>query len=451
METKRWSLLLTAALMASLMTACAGSGVPGGNGGATVGTPSEGKDPAASKPPEPPANTGPKEITMYTAGGTIDEKAFNDMYGNAIRKKFPDVTLKYIPSGKGSTLQELLSAGTTIDIVFDSIGYAYNFRNFGLQYDMTPLIKAKNIDLSKFEPSTIEFQRRVGNGAIYSLPVWTATAALYYNKDIFDKFGVPYPKDNMTWSEIYDLAKKLTRSEGGVQYVGYVTAAGSQANTNQLGLKFVDPKTGKAQIDNEDWRKFMQSIVQFFQFSGMQWTDQNSTVAAMRAMFEKDRTVAMYTNYSGGTPPDDMNWDAVTVPSYEQAPGIGPQSYPAYLSVTNLSKNKPLAFDIVAYLVSEEYQLENTKLGRATVLNNREILKHYGESMTKFKGKNIAAMFPQKRAELGTYAPEESIASAKFAAAFTDIITNKKDIVTALRDANEAANKEIETLTTQKK
>ncbi|CAG7635794.1 hypothetical protein PAESOLCIP111_03705 [Paenibacillus solanacearum] len=447
MERRRWSMLLAAALMASIMTSCAGSGASGGNGGAAGGPQASGKEPAA----EVPVNTGPKEITMYTAGGAIDEKVFNEMYGNAIRKKFPDVTLKYIPSGKGSTLQELLSAGTTIDIVFDSIGYAYNFRNFGLQYDMTPLIKAKNIDLGKFEPSTIEFQRRVGNGAIYSLPVWTATAALYYNKDIFDKFGVPYPKDNMKWDELYDLAKKLTRSEGGVQYVGYVTAAGSQANTNQLGLKYVDPKTGKAQIDSEDWRKFMQSIVQFFQFSGMQWTAQNSTVAAMRAMFEKDRTAAMYTNFSGGTPPDDMNWDAVSVPYYEQAPGVGPQSYPAYLSVTNLSQNKPLAFDIVAYLVSEEYQLENTKQGRATVLNNRDILKHYGEAMPKFKGKNIAAMFPQKRAELGTYSPEESIASSKFAAAFTDIITTKKDVVTALREANEAANKEIETLAAQKK
>jgi multiple sugar transport system substrate-binding protein len=66
--------------------------------------------------------------------------------------------------------------------------------------------------------------------------------------------------------------------------------------------------------------------------------------------------------------------------------------------------------------------------------------------MEKFKGKNIAAMFPEKRAPIGDYTPYDTIASGKFAAAFTEVIVNKKDINTALREANEAANKEIEAL-----
>lgn len=437
MIKKRVSLAIVLTSMATIIAAC---------GGGTAQQAANSTDPKGTPAPAKSANTGPREITMYTAGGAIDEKTFDSMYGNAIRKKFPDVTVKYIPNGKGSTMADLITAGTTVDIVFDSIGYANTFRDFGIQVDMTPYIKSRGLDLGKFEQTAIDFQRKMGNGAINSLPVWTASAGLFYNKELFDKFGVPYPKDNITWTEVYDLAKRLTRNEGGIQYVGYVTAAGSQANTNQLGLKYIDAKTGKAQIDNDDWTKFMQSIVQFFQITGVDWTAQNSTVAAMRAMFEKERVAAMYTNYSGGTPPDDMKWDVVKVPSYEQAPGVGPQSYPAYLSITSLSKNKELAFDVIAYLVSEEYQLENTKAGRATVLNNKDIIKQYGASMEKFKGKNIAAMFPEKRAPIGDYTPYDTIASGKFSAAFTEIIVNKKDINTALREANEAANKEIEAL-----
>ncbi|MFC3767872.1 extracellular solute-binding protein [Paenibacillus sp. GCM10012303] len=438
MNQRRISLMVVTALTASALAACGGAG--GSQGGQAAGPEAKDNPPAASKP----VNTGPREITMYTAGGTIDEKAFDSMYGDAIRKKFPDVTVKFIPNTKGSTLPDLIAAGTTIDIIFDSIGYAESFRNYGIHMDMTPFIKASGLDLNQFEQTAIEFQRKIGNGQIHSLPVWTASAGLFYNKDLFDKFGVGYPKDNMTWSEILEIAKKLTRKDGDIQYVGYVTAAGSQANTNQLGLKYVDSKTGKAQIDNEDWTKFMQSIVPFFQISGMTWTAENTTVAAMRAMFEKDRTAAMYTNYSGGTPPEDMNWDVVKVPSYEQAPGVGPQSYPAYLSMTTLSKNKELAFDVIHYLVSKEYQLLNTKAGRATVLNDKEIIKTYGESMAKFKGKNITAMFPEKRAPIGDYTAADTAAASQFSSAFTKIILNQKDINTALREANEAANKAIE-------
>lgn len=43
--------------------------------------------------------------------------------------------------------------------------------------------------------STIDFLRRNSNGAILGV------AGLYYNKEIFDKFGVGYPKDRMTWPE----------------------------------------------------------------------------------------------------------------------------------------------------------------------------------------------------------------------------------------------------------
>ncbi|RKN85767.1 ABC transporter substrate-binding protein [Paenibacillus ginsengarvi] len=441
MNGKGISVTLAMALMATLVAACGG----GTNGKEVTGAP----EPKAEEPAKP-VNTGPREITMYTGGASLDEKGFNEQYGDAIRKKFPDVKLNFVPNAAGTKMADLIASNTTIDIVFDSIGYANTMKDFKIQVDLTPFISARKMDLNKFEPSAIEFQRKLGNGVLYSLPVWTASAGLFYNKDLFDKFGVPYPKDNMTWTEVFELAKRLTRNEGGVQYVGYVTSPGHQANTNQLGMKFVDAKTGKATLDSDDWAQYMKSIVQFYQISGMEWNATNSAIAAQRAMFEKDRVAAMYTNYSGGTPPEDMNWDVVSVPYYDKAPGVGPQSYPAYLSITNLSKNKELAYDIVSYLVSEEYQTLNTRAGRATVLNNPEIIKQYGQGLAKFKGKNVAAMFPAKRAAIGDYTPEETLVSAQFSTAYTDIVVKKKDLNTAMREANEAANKKIEELKQKK-
>lgn len=72
---------------------------------------------------------------------------------------------------------------------------------------MTELIKKHNLDLGRLEPVLVDSMKKMGNGEIWALPTGTATNVIIYNKDIFDKFGVDYPTDGMTWDEFYELAK----------------------------------------------------------------------------------------------------------------------------------------------------------------------------------------------------------------------------------------------------
>lgn len=52
------------------------------------------------------------------------------------------------------------------------------------------------------------------NGQFVSVPYGTSSAGLFFNKAIFEKYGVPFPSEKisgrMTWEEVVDLAKKLT-------------------------------------------------------------------------------------------------------------------------------------------------------------------------------------------------------------------------------------------------
>lgn len=64
---------------------------------------------------------------------------------------------------------------------------------FSGQYlDLGPLIESSGIDLSGYEPEQIE-ARRNPDGTIDSLPFASFPAALFYNKDLFDEAGLPYP------------------------------------------------------------------------------------------------------------------------------------------------------------------------------------------------------------------------------------------------------------------
>ncbi|MCR8857762.1 sugar ABC transporter substrate-binding protein [Bacillus pseudomycoides] len=48
------------------------------------------------------------------------------------------------------------------------------------------------------------------DGKLYGMPAGFTTRVIYYNKKLFDKANIPYPKDGWTWEEFVDTAKKLT-------------------------------------------------------------------------------------------------------------------------------------------------------------------------------------------------------------------------------------------------
>lgn len=72
---------------------------------------------------------------------------------------------------------------------------------FSGQYlDLGPLIESSGIDLSQYEPEQIE-ARKNPDGTIDSLPFASFPAALFYNKELFDEAGLPYPPHE--YGEVY--------------------------------------------------------------------------------------------------------------------------------------------------------------------------------------------------------------------------------------------------------
>ena len=53
------------------------------------------------------------------------------------------------------------------------------------------------------------------DGGQFGLPRDLNTIALYYNKDMFDAAGIPYPDDTWDWAKLVDVAKQLTKDGNG--------------------------------------------------------------------------------------------------------------------------------------------------------------------------------------------------------------------------------------------
>lgn len=72
----------------------------------------------------------------------------------------------------------------------------------------------RGFDLADFYPPAIEGWGMYG-GRIYGIPGDVDIYAMYYNKTMFDKYGVPYPDETWDWEKCLWAAKQLTRDTNG--------------------------------------------------------------------------------------------------------------------------------------------------------------------------------------------------------------------------------------------
>lgn len=398
----------------------------------------------------------PVSFNFY-GNSTQSQDYFNRYYGDALKKKFPNFTFNYIQRVTGVDMASLIAAGTPIDFYYATIGnFESALLDYGMEVDMTSLIKAHGIDTTRFEPSQLNAMRLNTGGPIFGLPIQGNVQTLYYNKGLFDKFGVPYPKDNMTWDDAAEISKKMTRSDGGKQYYGFGTT-NHILRSNQLSLGRFDAKTGLPIINSEPkWKLFYDTL--FVKMMPGEAYKQAFTASSSRMLginvFIKDQDTAMFGFFAQLhlTNLDEMktiDWDIVTLPTFKEAPGVGSQQYPMFFGITKQTKNVPAAMEVLKFMSSEEYQIGLARKGWMSSLTTSAVQQQYGQD-TDFKTKNYKALFSQKPAPM-PYTPSYDPALVNaYVEAIPNIAKGAMDMNTAFRSVEEKAKKLIEEAMRQK-
>ncbi|GAA3413783.1 ABC transporter substrate-binding protein [Paenibacillus hodogayensis] len=205
------------------------------------------QQPAAEKQPDP------VKVSLYIHNNIVDDADLQKYIVEPLQKKLPHITLQVTRSGAGTTIQDVLATGSFPDLIITSNAYMTEFTDVGLQSDIAKEIKSQNVDVSRVEPILLEAMRMNSpSGQLYGLPIRQNLGVMIYNQDVFDKFGVPYPTDGMTFEQVVETAKKLTRIEGNTQYIGFDPGNVPNNVSTSLALPFADPKTHKASFDAID-------------------------------------------------------------------------------------------------------------------------------------------------------------------------------------------------------
>ncbi|ADO76525.1 ABC transporter substrate-binding protein [Halanaerobium praevalens] len=190
--------------------------------------------------------------------------------------EYPDISVKIelTPYSQYWTKLQISATGGSLPDVFWLNGP--NFALYASNGMIMPIDeKIKNSDKIS-ESSYIEslVNLYTYEDKLYGLPKDFDTIGLYYNKEIFDKYNVEYPKKDWNWNDLINAAKKITNQSEGVwgiaapqdgqeNYYNTIFQSGGYIVKNENGKKI----SGYDKQDTIDGLKFWVDLIHKYKIS----------------------------------------------------------------------------------------------------------------------------------------------------------------------------------------
>lgn len=267
---------------------------------------------------------GPEELAAYESLVEAFHQAQSEV----------QVELRYVPDQAEyrRKLAADFSAGTPPDVML--LNYR-RFAAFAGQGGLTPvgefLAQSKLLAEGDFYPQVLSAFRY--RGQLWCIPQNMSSMVVYYNQDLFDKAGLPYPADDWSWADFLATAKSLTidvDGDGRPEQYG----VGIEPTLNRLA-PFIWQASGELVDHPENPTRL--ALDSPAAQAGMQWFVELQTVhrvapdaLAQSAESNESRflngTLAMYFNSRRGVPTyrtiQGFKWDVAPLPRRAQAASI---------------------------------------------------------------------------------------------------------------------------------
>lgn len=221
MKRKLISIMLTAVMMTSVLVGCGAkeeAAAPAADAPAATEA-----APAATEEAAPATEEAAAEPVTLT--WAIWDEATTQYWGDikaAYEAANPNVTIEMVDLGSQDYMTvlatELSGSGSDFDVVTikDVPGYATLVSKNTLE-PLDAYISEAGIDLAQY--GGVDKQITI-DGSLYELPFRNDFWVVFYNKDLFDAKGVPYPTNDMTFEEYDALARQVTDTTFGSQIYG---------------------------------------------------------------------------------------------------------------------------------------------------------------------------------------------------------------------------------------
>lgn len=276
-------------------------------------------------------------------------------------------------------LSTQLSGGADLDVltIKDIPGYA----NLVKQNHLEPLngfIGEQGVDKAAYG-GTVE--QIAVNDEVYALPFRSDFWLIYYNKDLFDKAGVPYPTNDMTLDQYDELARQLTSGSGvekvygahyhtwrsAVQLFGILDGKNTVVDGDYDFLKPTYERILKQQEDGivMDYATLKTSSTHY---SGVFY---NNSIAMlnMGSWFIATQIEKVKSGESQA-----VNWGIVKYPHPDGVPAGTTLGTITSLAVNKKSENKEAALDFMKFVTGEEGAAVIAATGTIPAIKSDEVV-----------------------------------------------------------------------------
>ncbi|MBB6692383.1 extracellular solute-binding protein [Cohnella xylanilytica] len=320
-----------------------------------------------------------------------DENYFFQEYGSLFISKYPNIDVEV------ANMQTLYSDGYSEDnfekfveehkpdvLMLNSDQYE-KWAQDGKLYALDSVIEQDKYDTETIHPAILKLLRDKGNGKLYGLSPKFSSNALFYNIDLFKKYGIEPPKDSMSWSEVLELAKRFpTGGDEKDRVYGFGTQQGSTP-FNMLwtiamtdGLRVLNPDGTQVTLSGEGWKRDMEMVVEAIKSKAVYNPSlDNPTSFTMQDYYMQDPFIsgkaAMMVDYpykvsnikgakSAVKDFKGLNWGLVTAPvdpnNRNQSKTFNVSSI---MAVNAQSPNLRAAWEFVKYVNSEDFARVKSK------------------------------------------------------------------------------------------
>ncbi|MNO40456.1 Bacterial extracellular solute-binding protein [compost metagenome] len=202
-----------------------------------------------------------------------DQSYFFQQYGDLFTVNYPNIEIQVVSTqslyneGAGDynkALKDLIDKEKPDILMLNADTYEQYVAEGRLQ-ELDSLIDRDKYKIDNIYPALIELLKERGAGKLYGLSPSFSANAIYYNADLFKKYGVELPHDGMSWQEIFDLAKRFpTDGDKDTRVYGFGTDYNMTLNnmgqtiSNTQGLKDVNADTLKVTVNTDSWKQVYQ-------------------------------------------------------------------------------------------------------------------------------------------------------------------------------------------------
>ena len=294
------------------------------------------------------SNKDNRTVIQFSSWGSKTETDILKPLLSDFEKENPDIHVDFmhIPQNYFQKIHLLFASNTAPDVIFINNLYLPLYANVleELQTDQN------------FYPQALEAMSV--SGKLYAIPRDVSNLVIYYNKDIFDKKHIPYPKPNWTFDEFLNTAIKLT-------------------DNNTFGISFEeDPlfylpylmSNGGGILPNEINSRESQSSLDFYANLRNKYhvaPKKHESASATQAQMFLQGKLAMYLSGRWMVPKlreeANFDWDIINFPNGSEGSIV--QLDASGWAISRSSKHKNEAKKLIEFLSSKQSSEKFSKSG----------------------------------------------------------------------------------------